>query len=148
MPGGPSRSQGAFVRKRVIEDRDVAGRAAGRVVDMNGILHFWGGASWRKYQILRPNEAIQWEAMKIGRQKGLQRYDMGGQREYKRKYGGAEIEVPWFRKSKYPWIRYLRDIAQRSHKLGQTMWRFNGCRVGQRPSAGKETKELGTGVSC
>jgi len=44
---------------------------------------------------------------------------MGGGGEYERKYGGSEIEVPWFRKSTYPWIRDKRDMAQRSHKLRQ-----------------------------
>jgi hypothetical protein len=44
---------------------------------------------------------------------------MGGGGEYKRKYGGSEIEVPWFSKSKYPWIRYLRNMAQRSYQLRQ-----------------------------
>jgi len=64
--------------------------------------------------------------MKIGKQKGLRTYDMGGGGEYKRKYGGSEIEVPWFRKSKYLWIRYLRDMAQQSHKVRQQSFgRFN-----------------------
>jgi CelD/BcsL family acetyltransferase involved in cellulose biosynthesis len=83
----------------------------------NGVLHFWGGASWRNYQLLRPNEAIHWEAMKIGKRMGLGIYDMGGGGEYKRKYGGREIEVPWFRKSKYHWLSYMRELAERSHRL-------------------------------
>jgi len=86
---------------------------------MNGIMYFWGGASRRQDQLLRPNEAIQWHAMKIGKQMGLHTYDMGGGGEYKRKYGGSEIEVPWFRKSKYPWIGYLRDLVQQSYKVRQ-----------------------------
>ncbi len=58
---------------------------------MNGVMYFWGGASWRHSQSLRPNEALQWEAMKIGKRKGIRIYDMGGGGEYKRKYGGKEI---------------------------------------------------------
>jgi len=108
-------------RLLLLRARDRGGRciATGIFPHMNGVMYFWGGASWRHHQFLRPNEAIQWHAMKIGKQKGLQTYDMGGGGEYKRKYGGREIEVPWFSKSKYPWIRYLRDIAQQSHKVGQ-----------------------------
>jgi hypothetical protein len=83
---------------------------------MNGVMYFWGGASWREYQIMRPNEAIQWAAINMGKKKGVHTYDMGGGGEYKRKYGGYEIEVPWFRKSKYAWIRYMRDLAECSHK--------------------------------
>jgi CelD/BcsL family acetyltransferase involved in cellulose biosynthesis len=105
----------------LLRARDRNGRciATGIFPHMNGTMFFWGGASWRHSQSLRPNEALQWHAMKIGKQKGLRTYDMGGDGEYKRKYGGSEIEVPWFRKSKYPWIRYLRDMAQHSHKISQ-----------------------------
>jgi CelD/BcsL family acetyltransferase involved in cellulose biosynthesis len=103
----------------LLRARDRQGRciATGIFPHLNGVLYFWGGASWRKYQFLRPNEAIQWEAMKIGKSKGLRIYDMGGGGEYKRKYGGREIEVIWFRKSKYQWIRFLRDMAQQGHNL-------------------------------
>jgi CelD/BcsL family acetyltransferase involved in cellulose biosynthesis len=105
----------------LLRARDRSGRciATGIFPHMNGVMYFWGGASWRHHQKLRPNEAIQWHAMRIARQKGLRVFDMGGGGEYKRKYGGYEIEVPWFRKSKYAWIHHLREIAQRSHKVRQ-----------------------------
>jgi predicted N-acyltransferase len=98
--------------------------ATGIFLHMNGVMYFWGGASWRQYQPLRPNEAIQWAAINVGKKKGLHTYDMGGGGEYKRKYGGSEIEVPWFRKSKYVWIRYMRDMAERIHKARQRHWRL------------------------
>ena len=105
----------------LLRARDRYGRciATGIFPHMNGVMYFWGGASWQAYRGLRPNEALQWEAMKIAKRKGLRTYDMGGGGEYKRKYGGSEIEVPWFRKSKYPWLRYMRELAERSHKLRQ-----------------------------
>ena len=105
----------------LLRARDRGGRciATGIFPHMNGVMYFWGGASWRHHQLLRPNEAIQWHAMQIGKQNGLRTYDMGGGGEYKRKYGGRKIEVLWFRKSKYPWISYLRDIALRCHKVRQ-----------------------------
>jgi hypothetical protein len=116
--------------------------ATGIFPHMNGVMYFWGGASWRHYQLLRPNEAIQWTAMTIGKQKGLRTYDMGGGGEYKRKYGGCEIEVPWFRKSKYPWIRYLRDMAQQSHKMSQEFLRqFNRMLAREGPRRTRETRE-------
>lgn len=130
----------------LLRARDCRGRciATGIFPHMNGVMYFWGGASWRHHQLLRPNEAIQWYAMKIGKQKGLRTYDMGGGGEYKRKYGGGEIEVPWFRKSKYPWIRYLRDMAQHSHKVRQQCigW-INRVLVREPPRAAKETSEIG-----
>jgi hypothetical protein len=103
----------------LLRARDRQGRciATGIFPHMNGVLHFWGGASWRNYQLLRPNEAIHWEAMKIGKRIGLRIYDMGGGGEYKRKYGGSEIEVPWFRKSKYPWLSYMRELAEHSYRF-------------------------------
>jgi hypothetical protein len=105
----------------LLRARDRSGRciATGIFPHMNGVMYFWGGASWRQHQLLRPNEAIQWSAMKIGKQKGLRSYDMGGGGEYKRKYGGREITVPWIRKSRYAWLGYLRDMAQHSHTLRQ-----------------------------
>jgi hypothetical protein len=68
---------------------------------------------------LRPNEALQWEAIRIGKRKGLHTYDMGGGGEYKRKYGGSEFGVPWFRKSKYSWLPYMRELAERSFRFKQ-----------------------------
>jgi hypothetical protein len=112
----------------LLRARDCSGRciATGIFPHMNGVMYFWGGASWRQHQLLRPNESIQWSAMRIGKQKGLRTYDMGGGGEYKRKFGGREIAVPWIRKSKYPWIGFLRDMAQHSHKLRQQcLGRFN-----------------------
>jgi len=112
----------------LLRARDRSGRciATGIFPHMNGVMYFWGGASWRQQQILRPNEAIQWSAMKIGKQIGVQTYDMGGGGGFKRKYGGSEIAVPWFRKSKYHWIGCLRDMAQHGHKLRQvSIGQFN-----------------------
>jgi CelD/BcsL family acetyltransferase involved in cellulose biosynthesis len=105
-------------------DRDRRCIATGIFLHMNGVMYFWGGASWQRYQILRPNEAIQWTAINMGKKKGAHTYDMGGGGEYKRKYGGYEIEVPWFRKSKYVWIRYMRDLAERIHKARQRHWKL------------------------
>jgi len=105
----------------LLRARDRSGRciATGIFPYMNRAMYFWGGASWRQHQILRPNEAIHWSAMKIGKKNGVQTYDMGGGGGYKRKYGGCEIAVPWIRKSKYHLIGYLREMAQHSYKLRQ-----------------------------
>ena len=130
----------------LLRARDRNGRciATGIFPHMNGVMYFWGGASWRHHQLLRPNEAIQWHAMMLGKRKGVRIYDMGGDGEYKRKYGGSEIEVPWFRKSKYPWIHYLRDMAQHSHKLRQQcLGRFNHLLARTGPRGTRETSEIG-----
>ena len=105
----------------LLRARDREGRciATGIFPHMNGVMYFWGGASWRAHQASRPNEAVQWEAMRIGMKKGLRVYDMGGGGDYKKKYGGGPIEVPWFRKSKYSWLRYLREFAEDGFRLRQ-----------------------------
>lgn len=101
----------------LLRARDNIGRciATGIFPAMNDCMYFWGGASWRTHQISRPNEAIQWYAMKYWKRRGILRYDMGGDGEYKRKYGGRDIAVPWFRKSRNTLISNMRDIARQLH---------------------------------
>ena len=84
-------------------------------------MYFWGAASWRKYQILRPNEAIQWFAILYWKAKGIAKYDMGGGGAYKRKYGGYDIAVPWGRKSKYPCLERLRSLGKRAFAAKQSI---------------------------
>jgi len=105
----------------LLRARDDNGRciATGIFPAMNQTMYFWGGASWRQDQPLRPNELIQWYAIKYWKERGINRYDMGGGGEYKRKYGGSEIAIPWFRKSKYHSISTLRNVAQKIIKTRQ-----------------------------
>ncbi|MCH8028118.1 MAG: GNAT family N-acetyltransferase [candidate division Zixibacteria bacterium] len=84
-------------------------------------MYFWGGASRTKTLILRPNEAIQWFAMRYWQQRGIKCYDMGGGGEYKRKYGGREIYTPWLRYSHYPGIDLLRSLAKLAVELRQRL---------------------------
>jgi hypothetical protein len=99
----------------LVRARDSDGRcvATGIFPAMNQSMYFWGGASWRKDQHLRPNEPIQWYAMQYWKKRGIHYYDMVGMRDYKKKYGGREIVVPWVRKSRYPILGQLRTCAQK-----------------------------------
>jgi len=76
------------------------------------VAQFWGNASWRSGQSLRPNEAIQWYAMRYWKARGVELYDWGGGGHYKEKYGCAPYSVPWFSKSRFQAIRLLRDGAR------------------------------------
>jgi GNAT acetyltransferase-like protein len=105
--------------------------ATGIFPAMNGAMYFWGGASWRSDQGLRPNEAIQWYAMNHWKSRGMRVYDMGGGGEYKRKYGGSEIGVPWFRKSKHAPISGMRRLAQQVVRTRQTVLGKWSDRVGR-----------------
>lgn len=78
----------------------------------NGTAYFWGGASLREHQILRPNEAIFWAAIRYWRDRGVTRLDLGGGGEYKRKYGPREVWVPHLRASRFPGLSTLRGAAR------------------------------------
>ncbi|MEW5875058.1 MAG: GNAT family N-acetyltransferase [Candidatus Zixiibacteriota bacterium] len=94
------------------QDRDGRCIATGIFPAMNGTMYFWGGASSQSSLLLRPNEAVQWFAMRYWRDRGVTKYDMGGGGEYKRKYGGHSIEVPWVRASKFLGIETLREFGR------------------------------------
>jgi Acetyltransferase (GNAT) domain len=99
----------------LLRARDPEGRciATGIFLSVNPTsMYFWGGASWRPYQILRPNELLMWTAMRIAKARGTQAFDMGGAGEYKRKYGGRPISIPWVRISSQPLIPILRNTAR------------------------------------
>jgi Acetyltransferase (GNAT) domain len=79
----------------------------------NEFGYFWGGASWRSHQILRPNEAVFWYAMRRLRERGIPLLDLGGGGAYKRKFGPRERRHPIFRKSRVAGMMTLRDYAAR-----------------------------------
>ena len=110
-------------RLLLLQARDMEGRciATGIFPALHRTMYFWGGASWRQYQHLRPNEAIQWYAMRYWKSRGIQVCDMVGGGEYKQKYGTYEITVPWFRKSKYGSLAHIRDVAQRLVRIRQRL---------------------------
>jgi Acetyltransferase (GNAT) domain len=80
----------------------------------NGTAYFWGGASTREHQILRPNEAIFWYAIRYWRDLGVTTLDLGGGGEYKLKYGPSELRLPAFRASRFRALPVLREIARRA----------------------------------
>lgn len=77
----------------------------------NDFGYFWGGASWREHQIMRPNEALFWHAIREIKARGATVFDLGGGGEYKRKYGAQEVIRPFLRKSRVPGLMPLRNIA-------------------------------------
>lgn len=105
----------------LVRARDPEGRCVATAIfpALNDTMIFWGGASWRRHQALHPNEAIQWFAMRYWKARGIAKYDMGGGGEYKRKYGGRELQVPWGRKSRYPLFELLRSGGKSLFALKQ-----------------------------
>jgi hypothetical protein len=51
--------------------------------------------------------------MRYWKARGMTVLDMGGGGEYKRKYGPVEFSVPFFRKSRLPGLRVMRELARR-----------------------------------
>jgi Acetyltransferase (GNAT) domain len=99
----------------LLRARDKEGKciATGIFPGFNKIAEFWGNASWRSSQPLRPNEAIHWYAMRYWKSRGAEIYDWGGQGAYKEKYGCVPYSVPWFVKSRYKIVSKLRDEARK-----------------------------------
>jgi CelD/BcsL family acetyltransferase involved in cellulose biosynthesis len=73
--------------------------------------YFWGGASWRQHQALRPNEAMFWYVIRTLKERGVPLLDMGGGGDFKRKFGPSERKVPILRRSRIPGLLKLRDVA-------------------------------------
>ena len=98
----------------LLRARDKHGRcvATGLFPAFNKHMVFWGAASWREHQHLHPNEALIWHAMRHWKARGMSFFDMGGAGEYKRKYGGYDIAVPWMRTSRFGALSRLRNLAQ------------------------------------
>jgi CelD/BcsL family acetyltransferase involved in cellulose biosynthesis len=76
-----------------------------------GFAYFWGGASWRRHQIHRPNESIFWHAIRDFKKRGIPLLDMGGGGDFKRKFGPLERDIPSLRRSRVPGLMAARDLA-------------------------------------
>ena len=107
----------------LLRARDSRGKciATGIFPGYNKIAEFWGNASWRGSQALRPNEAIHWYAMRYWKNRGAEIYDWGGEGAYKEKYGCVPHSVPWFVKSRYKIVSKLRDGARNAFARKQKL---------------------------
>jgi len=75
--------------------------ATGIFLGYNKTAVFWGAASWRDYQSLRPNEPIAWYGMKAMKARGIQVLHLGGECEqYKEKLGCYEVKIYRLMKAK------------------------------------------------
>ena len=99
--------------------------------------YFWGGASLRQDQILRPNEAIFWTAMRHWRERGIQAFDLAGPNDYKRKYGGVEVYLPSCARSRFAGLSSMRSLAEAAVKTRQ---RWQGRRLAPAGTAGPEAE--------
>ena len=107
----------------LVRARDAEGNciASGIFPGFNQIAEFWGNASFRASQNLRPNELIHWYAMRYWKKRGAQIYDWGGEGTYKEKYGCVPHRVPWLIKSRYEFVSKLRDGAKKVYRGKQRL---------------------------
>ena len=106
-------------RLLLLRARNAEGRciATGIYPGMNRLSYFWGNASYRKDQGVRPNEALHWYAMRYWKSRGIRWHDWGGTADYKKKYGGSDITIPWFFKSKNRFVLYARNAAYQMYRM-------------------------------
>jgi hypothetical protein len=125
-------------RVLLLRARDPEGKciASGIFPGFNKIAEFWGNASFRSSQALRPNELTQWYVMRYWKRRGVEVYDWGGEGTYKEKYGCVPHQVPWFTKSRYEFVSKLRDEAR---KMFERKQRFLGWLQRERTSS-RESK--------
>lgn len=84
--------------------------ATGIFLALNRTAVFWGAASWRQYQSLRPNEPLAWAGIQKLKEKGIQELHFGGEAEqYKKKLGCYEITLPRLMKPRYAVAASLLD---------------------------------------
>lgn len=105
--------------------------ATALVVGTGRSASFWGGASWREHQHLRPNEALLWHAFTSWKARGAVEFDFGGGGEYKRKYGATELVVPHARWSRWAGLETLRGAARTAVRGSQQL---RGAWAGRAPS--------------
>ncbi|MBM2623288.1 GNAT family N-acetyltransferase [Actinoplanes sp. LDG1-06] len=116
----------------LLRARDSSGRCIATAVLpwYHRTMYFWGGASWREHQHLRPNETLIWYALRWARARGVTEFDFVGGNSYKSKYGTVEVPVPWARRSRSPLVANLRDAAQQGFALKQrAVARLTGARA-------------------
>lgn len=103
-----------MLRARTLEGECVA---TGIFVCFNDVAYAWGLASLQSKQGLRPNEPLLWHALQYYKDKGVALFDFGGGGEYKKKFGGIEVDRHYLTSARYPLLQFLHDTAKR-------LWRF------------------------
>lgn len=114
------RHVGPSGRLLLLRARDADGRCIATLIcpALGRSAYFWGSASWREHQRLRPNEALWWHAARHWKARGVRVFDLGGGGDYKRKYGvTAELTIPLLRVSRTPVLARLRSGAERGVEL-------------------------------
>lgn len=110
-------------RLLLLRARDAEGHsiATGIFPVFNDMIQFWGGASWRPYQHLHPNEYLMWHAITHGQARGMQVFDMGGWADYKLQYGGHPVTEITLAQSSPAILCEQRELAEGIYLKGRRL---------------------------
>ena len=97
-----------MLRARDCERRCVA---TALFLGMNQTAFYWGGASWRQYQSLHPNELLQWYSMRYWKGRGAKSYNLVGTMDFKARFGGQQTAVAMISQSRNWLVSRLRASA-------------------------------------
>ena len=91
--------------------------ASGIFVGMNRVAFYWGGASWRAQQQLRPNEALMWHAIRHWKRLGVPSSTSAaaprrGSPSTSASSGRVELTIDYVRCSRFRIIATARDTAE------------------------------------
>ena len=97
--------------------------ATGIFLGYNKAAVFWGAASRRLYQSLRPNEPLAWDGITDMKTRGYQVLHLGGEcEEYKRKLGCYDLPMLRLMKEKYSLLGTLLDIFRKFRSSKYKNW--------------------------
>lgn len=86
--------------------------ATGIFTGTNKLATYWGGASYKDYQYLCPNEPLMFEAIKYWKNKNIEFFEFGGGKKYKEKYGPQIINVIKIMAAKHPILLWAKNLAK------------------------------------
>ena len=99
--------------ENVYEPKNNTSIATGIFFGYKNRCYFFGAASYREYQLLRPNEYIIWNSIKYWKSKGCVEMDMLGIRKYKEKFRPSYIERPIIYFQKIPFLHFFKKIFKK-----------------------------------
>jgi hypothetical protein len=86
--------------------------ATGIYLNNNKTAIYWGGASWKQYQSLHPNDLIMWQAIKTLKGRGAEILHLGGEADqFKLKFGSVDAQIFRLRKANNFLLDLLLHLA-------------------------------------
>ena len=102
--------QHMMLLEAVTSDGNIA--ATGIILVAGKYASTWQTASYSKFQHLRPNEILRWEAMRRCKRRGVTMVNMCGTQAYKDKFGAELIMIPRLFFYKWHWLLHAKRIAK------------------------------------